>query len=86
MAPLLSVEIDLRADDLIEKAWAVVNKFFDLSAEEKDYVESASHGDLRTELLFPSDVQEAMRIAAHPAIQRKINNVIAHTVKSSREP
>ena len=82
VAPLLNVEIEPRAVDLIEKAWAVVGEFFDLSAEEKDYVESASHGDLRTELLFPGDAQEAMRIAAHPAIQWKINNVKAHTAKS----
>ena len=84
VAPLLSVEIDLRADDLIEKAWAVVNKFFDLSAEEKDYLESANRGDLRIELLFPGDLEEAMRIAAHPAIQWKITNVKVHAAKSNR--
>lgn len=86
VAPLLNVETEPRAVDLIEKAWAVVGEFFDLSAEEKDYIESANRGDLRMELLFPGDAQEAMRIAAHPAIQWKISNVKAHTAKSSGEP
>jgi hypothetical protein len=34
------------------------------------------------ELLFPGDPQEAMRIAAHPAIQWKIANVQAHAANS----
>jgi hypothetical protein len=84
VAPLLNVEIEPRAADLIEKAWAVVGRFLDLSAEEKDYVEFANRGDLRMGLLFPGDPQEAMRIAAHPAIQWKITNVKAHAAKSNR--
>ncbi|MBN1829614.1 MAG: hypothetical protein JW884_10790 [Deltaproteobacteria bacterium] len=84
VAPLLNVEIEPRAADLIDKAWAVLGRFLDLSAEEKDYVESANRGDLRMELLFPGNPQEAMRIAAHPAIQWKIANVKAHAAKSSR--
>jgi len=85
VAPLLHSEIELRVGDLIEKAWAVVIKFFDLCAEEKDYLESAGRGDLRLELLFPGDAQEAMRVAAHPAIQWKISNVKVHAAKSKRE-
>ncbi|MFZ2055087.1 MAG: nucleotidyl transferase AbiEii/AbiGii toxin family protein [Candidatus Aminicenantales bacterium] len=81
VAPLLNAEIELKVGELIDKAWAVVIKFFDLSAEEKDYLESAGRGDLRMELLFPGDVQEAMRVAAHPAIQWKISNVKVHAAK-----
>jgi hypothetical protein len=84
LAPLLNAEIELRVGDLIEKAWAVVIRFFDLSAEEKDYLESAGRGDLRMGLLFPGDAQEAMRVAAHPAIQWKISNVKVHAAKSKR--
>lgn len=84
VAPLINVEIEPRASDLIVKAWAVVGRFLDLSADEKDYVESANRGDLRMELIFPGDQQEAMRIAAHPAIQWKIANVQAHAAKSKR--
>ena len=85
VAPLLNVEIELSAADLIEKAWAVIGTFFNLSAEEKDYLESANRGDLRIELLFPGDLEEATRIAAHPAIQWKISNVKAHVAKSTGE-
>jgi len=84
VAPLINVEIEPRASDLIVKAWAVVGRFIDLSAEERDYVEAANRGVLRMELLFPGDPQEAMRIAAHPAIQWKIANVQAHAANSSR--
>jgi len=84
LAPLLNAEIELRVGDLIEKAWAVVIKFFDLSAEEKDYLESAGRGDLRMGLLFPGDAEEAKRVAAHPAIQWKISNVKVHAAKSGR--
>jgi predicted nucleotidyltransferase component of viral defense system len=84
VAPLLNAEIELKVGDLIEKAWAVVIKFFDLSAEEKDYLESAGRGDLRMELLFPGDAQEAMRVASHPAIQWKISNAKVHAAKSKR--
>jgi hypothetical protein len=84
VAPLLNVEIEPRAAELIEKAWAVVGEYIDLSAEEKDYVESANRGDLHMGLLFPEDLKEATRIAAHPAIQWKISNVKAHAVKSRR--
>jgi len=86
VVPLLNVEIEPRAYDLIEKAWAVLGRFFDLSAEEKDYIESANRGDLHMELLFPGKAEEAMRIAAHPAIQWKINNVKAHKEKAHRGP
>jgi hypothetical protein len=47
-------------------------------------LEAANRGDLRMELIFPGDQQEAMRIAAHPAIQWKIANVQAHAAKSKR--
>ncbi len=85
VAPLLNVETEPRAVDLIEKSWAVVGKFIDLSPEENDYMESASRGDLRMDLLFPGDPQEAMRIASHPAIQWKIANVQAHAANFSRK-
>jgi predicted nucleotidyltransferase component of viral defense system len=81
VAPLINAKIEPSAIDLIEKAWAIIDRFFDQSAEEKVYLEYANRGDLRMELLFPGDAQEAMRIAAHPAIQWKIQNIRAHAAK-----
>jgi len=81
VVPLLNVHVDFASSDLIGRAWAVVDRFLDLSDDEKAYIESADHGDLRMELIFPDAPQEAERVAGHPAIQWKMANVRAHLAK-----
>jgi hypothetical protein len=78
VVPLLNLRIDFSAPDLIGRAWEVVSRFLVLSEGERTYLESAERGELNLGLIYPSDPQEAERIAGHPAIQWKMANVRAH--------
>ena len=60
---------------LLQNAWDVVRPFLVLRREETEFLEAVDRGQLRPELLFPDDPQEAGRIASHPAILWKITNV-----------
>ena len=60
---------------LLQNAWDVVRPFLVLRREETEFLEAVNRGQLRPELLFPDDPQEAGRIASHPAILWKITNV-----------
>jgi len=78
VAPLLKLGVEFDAPYLIEKAWAVVERFFVLSGEEKEFFDSVDQGELKMGLIFPEDRQEAERIAAHPALQWRLMNIREH--------
>lgn len=78
LAPLLALDVIPKADGLIKKAWAIAKNFLNPDADEKEYLDSVQKGDIHLELLFPSEPQEALRIAEHPAIRWKMVNVRAH--------
>lgn len=82
--PAEKVEADLRtvirraerveAGDLVERAWQVVAPLLRLTPAETQYTLGAQYGELRLELLFPDQPEEAKRLAPHPALQWKIAN------------
>jgi len=51
-----------------------------------EYLAAIHQGELRPELLFPTDAGEAARIAAHPAILWKVQNVRAHLAQRGGAP
>jgi len=75
--PLVAVAVP-SAHELVERAWAVVGPLLSLEASERDYLEAIQRGELRPEILFPANPEQAARIAAHPAIQWKMQNVQIH--------
>jgi hypothetical protein len=86
VAPLLSVQLDFKEGNLVERAWRVVAGFLDLRAEERTFLKDVSRGVLNLAILFPESGQEADRIAAHPAIQWKMANVQAYlAIKRQKE-
>jgi len=75
--PMVAVAVP-PAHELVERAWAVVGPLLTLEGREEAYVEAIQHGELRLEILFPDNPDEAARIAAHPAIRWKLRNVRIH--------
>lgn len=65
----------LKAEDLKERAWAVVAPLLTLEPHEGEFLESIQRGELQLELLFPKDEPLARRLAQHPAVQWKLMNV-----------
>lgn len=82
VGPLLNGRIDFAARDLVEKAWAIIGGFLELSDKETEFFRSLERGDLRLELIFPDDQAEAERWAGHPAIKWKMANVRKHLAKA----
>ncbi len=78
LGPMLVADETPSAKDLVERAWAVLGPLLTLDANEKAYLAAVHAGVLRAELLFPREPAEAARIASHPAILWKIENVRAH--------
>lgn len=46
---------------------------------------AVQRGELKPELLFPDDPEEAGRLAAHPAILWKIQNVQSYLARPARQ-
>jgi predicted nucleotidyltransferase component of viral defense system len=75
LAPTLVTDANVSAKDLITAAWAVIDPLLQLRPEEKEYLATIEGGEARTELLFPDDTEQAIRIGTHPAIEWKLKNV-----------
>jgi len=86
LLPMLSGAVTVRANELSERAWSRVEPFLSLSANEREYVAAIHRGDLRLDLLFPDDAEEAARLARHPAILWKIENVRAYRSRMRQSP
>lgn len=72
---MLAVAVDPEEETLISCAWQVVEPFTKLGAQEQEYVDQINNGVARPELLFRNDPVLSARIAGHPAILWKVNNV-----------
>jgi predicted nucleotidyltransferase component of viral defense system len=81
LAPLLSVDAPLRAEDLVKPTWAEISEFLTLKPNESSYIASIERGEVHPEMLFVDDPEAAQRLAEHPAILWKVANVRAHLKK-----
>ena len=77
LLPMLSSSVSHRAGALLEQAWLRMEPLLSLQPHEQEYIAAIHRGELRLDLLFPDDPSEAIRLAGHPAIQWKIENVRA---------
>jgi hypothetical protein len=57
--------------------------FLTLKPNEEEFITAVQRGELLPELLFPDDPQEAERIAAHPSILWKMENVRNYLARSA---
>lgn len=77
--PTLAHQLQPDANELREEAWALLEPLLTLTAAEAEYTDRLQVGDLRPELLFPSDPATAARLARHPALLWKARNAKRHT-------
>ena len=83
LAPLLAVAAPVRGE-LIERAWSAIGEFLTLEPNEEAFAAAVQKGELKPELLFPDDPEAAGRLAAHPAILWKIQNVQNHLARPAK--
>ncbi len=62
-------------DKSIQQAFEIIKPMLDLSDSELKYVNAVAEGELHLAYLFPKDAGEATRLAKHPALLWKIQNV-----------
>jgi len=75
LLPMIRTDEVVTAKHLRFKAWSVAGPLLKLTDEEGEYVESLHRGDLKTTLLFPEDPDMAEKLAHHPALRWKLNNI-----------
>ncbi|MBN1223093.1 MAG: nucleotidyl transferase AbiEii/AbiGii toxin family protein [Candidatus Aminicenantes bacterium] len=87
LLPLLIGNPSLNANELVQKAWAVVGPFTELTRAEKEYLDKIHEGVLNPEIIFPNAPEKSAKFAVHPAILWKVSNVRSYLrdeKKSSR--
>jgi len=75
LVPMLAGGQDPAIDELIPQAWAVLEPLVTLAPEEEAYLAAIQRGELRLDLLGPDDERFRDRVAKHPAILWKLQNV-----------
>jgi predicted nucleotidyltransferase component of viral defense system len=78
LLPTLVANADVKAENLVPAAWAVLDPIMSTRPPEREYLAGIKDGLARTELLFPEDAHRAREIATHPAIEWKLKNVRDH--------
>ncbi|MFH1278915.1 MAG: nucleotidyl transferase AbiEii/AbiGii toxin family protein [Candidatus Eisenbacteria bacterium] len=73
-----------RSEELVEKAWAVVRPFLDLTPAEREYIDRLQSGDFQPQLLFPEDAELAERLQQHPVLLWKAKNATEHAGRAAR--
>lgn len=81
LGPMLASSKPIRSDDIIDRAWEIIQPFLTLEPNEEDYVAGIMRGELLPHLLFSNDSEDAKKIGQHPAIQWKVFNVRNHLEK-----
>lgn len=76
--PTLANGLRPDSDELREGAWAVVKPLLTLTAAERKYTDLLQGGDVRSELLFPTEPETKGRLARHPALLWKAQNARRH--------
>jgi len=85
LVPMLVAGASFSADDLVDRAWDAIGGFFKLATHEVQYIDGVEHGDLRLKLLFGENQTEAERLANHPAILWKMDNVRRYRARTPRD-
>jgi hypothetical protein len=84
LVPMLSSSLAMSPDELAGKSWARASSLLSLQNHEAEYINAIHRGELRLDLLFPNDAAEAARLARHPALLWKLENVRSY--RSRKNP
>ncbi|MEW5817292.1 MAG: nucleotidyl transferase AbiEii/AbiGii toxin family protein [Spirochaetota bacterium] len=74
LSPMLAGPAPVR-NELIERAWYSISGCLSLDPNEEAFIAAVQQGELKPEMLFPDNPEEAGRLLTHPAILWKIQNV-----------
>jgi len=75
LIPMLSKNDPTAVEVIIDQAVGVLDSILVLEDHEREYITRVHKGNLELSLLFPEDKAIASRLAKHPAIAWKIQNV-----------
>jgi len=75
LIPMLSKDAQGDVAEIVDQAYVVINSILVFEDHEREYIARVHKGNLELSLLFPEDKAIASRIAKHPAIAWKIQNV-----------
>ena len=78
----LRAGVAMDAAATISQAQALISPLLTLTESERQYVDYIAAGEIRPDLLFPSDPEICARLTAHPAVQWKLKNVRDHLGKN----
>jgi predicted nucleotidyltransferase component of viral defense system len=81
LLPMLIAGTPVSAAKLIDQAWTAVAPLLDLTETERAYLDAFNTGDLTPEALLSSDPNASAVIAAHPAIQWRLQNIREHRAR-----
>lgn len=84
LSPMLASAAPLRIE-LIDRAWNALDRFLNLEPNEEAYIAAIKQGELKPELLFPDNQEEAGHVATHPAILWKLQNVRNYLARPARQ-
>jgi hypothetical protein len=82
---MLAPAAPLSGDELVERAYKKVAEFVDLTPNEGAYHDAVQRGELRLELLFPHDAEEATRLRSHPALLWKVQNIREYLARKGKK-
>ena len=83
--PMLSSADRPSAAELRRETWGVIAPLLKLTKEEREYSDHLQAGELRPELLFPDDKQQAELLRTHPVLLWKVHNAKGRAAKTTRK-
>jgi predicted nucleotidyltransferase component of viral defense system len=75
LMPMLNQGAQADVADIVDQAFRVLDSILLLENHEREYIAKVHQGDLKLSLLFPEDKSISSRLAKHPALAWKIQNV-----------
>jgi len=75
LLPMLSRGSQASLTEIVDQAFKVLDSILVYEDHELEYITRVHKGDLELNLLFPQDKDIATRLAGHPALAWKLQNV-----------
>ena len=78
LSPFLRAGTSFDHDEILTNANQFLSRVLELTEQERLYVDGIARGEIRSELLLPSNSAFCERLKKHPAVRWKIKNVLSH--------
>ena len=83
--PMLLPHDRPKATELREASWTVLESLLSLTEAEREFCERLQTGELKPELIFPTDSDLAEKVGSHPALRWKAKNAREHFEEHRRK-